>query len=80
MPLISLSLLIVFTLLITPSAWALMLALVGMLIALLLWFGDPVLLGVWAGQTLLLAYNHRANLKVRPSLRRRKKSNQISES
>ena len=74
MPLISLSLLIVFTLLITPSGWAVMLALAGMLVALLLWFDDPVLLGVWAGQVLLLAWNHQADLGKRPSFRRRKKS------
>ncbi len=73
MPLISLSLLIVFTLLITPSGWAVMAALAGMLVALLLWFDDPVLLGVWAGQVLLLAWNHRADLAKRPS-RRRKQS------
>ena len=74
MPLISLSLLIVFTLLITPSGWAVMLTMVGMLIALLVWFDDPVLLGVWAVQMGLLAYNHRADLGKRPS-RRRKKTN-----
>ncbi len=72
MPLISLSLLIVFTLLITPSGWAVMLALTGMLVALLVWFDDPVLLGVWALQTLLLAWNHREDLVKRPSLRRKK--------
>ena len=49
-----------------------MLALAGMLVALLVWFDDPVLLGVWAGQVLLLAYNHRADLAKRPSLRRKK--------
>ena len=73
MPLISLSLLIVFTLLITPSGWAVMLALAGMLVGLLVWFDDPVLLGVWALQTLLLAWNHLADLAKRPSFRRRKK-------
>lgn len=72
MPLISLSLLVVFTLLITPSGWALMLALAGMLVALLNWFDDPVLLGVWVGQTLLLAWNHRGDLAKRPFLRRKK--------
>jgi acyl phosphate:glycerol-3-phosphate acyltransferase len=72
MPLISLSLLIVFTLLITSSGWAVMAALAGMLVALRLWFDDPVLLGVWAGQVLLLAWNHRADLAKRPSLRRKK--------
>ncbi len=73
MPLISLSLLVVFSLLITPSGWAVLLALTGMLLALLLWFDDPVLLGVWAGHFLLLVWNHRADLAKRPSLRQRKK-------
>lgn len=73
MPLISLSLLILFTLLIMPSGWAVMLTMAGMLAALLVWFDDPILLGVWAGQMGLLAYNHRTDLRKRPSLRRRKK-------
>lgn len=72
MPLISLSLLVVLTLLITPSGWAVMFALLGMLVTLLLWFDDATLLGVWAGHFLLLAWNHRADLAQRPSLRRKK--------
>ncbi|MAT98411.1 MAG: hypothetical protein CL608_14805 [Anaerolineaceae bacterium] len=72
MPLISLLMLVGFTLLLTPSGWAVMAALVGMLAALLLWFDDPVLLGVWAGHCLLLAWNHRADLAQRPSLRHKK--------
>jgi len=72
MPLISLSLLVLFALLITPSGWAVMAALVGMLAALLFWFHDPILLGVWAGHFLLLAWNHRADLAKRPSFRLRK--------
>jgi glycerol-3-phosphate acyltransferase PlsY len=72
MPLISLLLLVGFTLLLTTSGWAVMAALVGMLVSLLLWFDDPVLLGVWAGHFLLLAWNHRADLAQRPSLRRKK--------
>ncbi len=69
MPLIALLLLVGFTLLLTPSGWAVMAALLGMLAALLLWFNDPVLLGVWAGHFLLMAWNHRADLRKRPSLR-----------
>ena len=73
MPLIAIPLIIILTLLITPSGWALMLALFGMLVALLFWFDDPVLLGVWAVQTVLLAWNHRNDLMKRPSRRRNKK-------
>lgn len=72
MPLISLLLLVVFALLITPSGWAVIFALLGMLLALLLWFDDPVLLGVWAGHFLLMTWNHRADLAKRPSFRRNK--------
>jgi acyl phosphate:glycerol-3-phosphate acyltransferase len=72
MPLISLTLLIVLALLITPSGWAVMFALLGMLAALLVWFDDPILLGVWAGHFLLLGWNHRKDLAKRPSLRRKK--------
>ncbi|WP_420643868.1 glycerol-3-phosphate acyltransferase [Candidatus Leptofilum sp.] len=72
MPLISLSLLVVLTLLLTPSGWAVMFALAGMLVALIFWFDDPVLIGVWALQAALLAWNHRADLAKRPSLRRKK--------
>ena len=74
MPLISLLLLIPLTLLLTPSGWAVMLALAGMAVALSIWFDNPVLYGVLAAQTALLAWNHRADLTIRPSLRRRKKS------
>ncbi len=75
MPLISLLLLVGLTLLLTPSGWAVIAALAGMLSALLLWFDDPVLLGVWAGHFLLLVWNHRTDLAQRPSLRFRKKIN-----
>ena len=69
MPLISLVLLVICTLLLTPSGWAVLAALGGMFVALLIWFNDPVLLGVWAGHALLLVWNHRADLAKRPSLR-----------
>lgn len=69
MPLVSLTLLIIFTLLLTPSGWAVALTLAGMLVALLLWLDDPVLLGVWAAQTALLAWTHRADLAQWPRLR-----------
>lgn len=69
MPLISLLLLIPLTLLLTPSGWAVTAALLGMLVALLVWFDDPTLIGVWLGHFLLLAWNHRADLAKRPSLR-----------
>lgn len=72
MPLIALLLLVLFSLLVRPSGWAVLLTLAGMLAALLGWFDDLVLLAVWAGHTLLLIWNHRQDLAIRPSLRRRK--------
>jgi acyl phosphate:glycerol-3-phosphate acyltransferase len=69
MPLISILAIILFALLITPSGWAVMAALAVMLGALLLWLQDPIFLAVWAGQTALLIYNHRADLGKRPQLR-----------
>jgi len=61
--------------LLTSSGWAVMLALVGILAALLLWMPDPLFLGVWAGETLILAWTHRTELshwpRIRPWLARR---------
>ena len=72
MPLLALLLLVLFALLVTPSGWAVLLALAGMLAGLLIWFDDPVLLGVWAGQALLMTWTHRGELAIRPSLRYKK--------
>ena len=69
MPLISLLLLIPLALLLKPSGWALMLTLAGMLAALLVWFDDPILLGVWGTQFILLGWNHKDDLAKRPSFR-----------
>jgi acyl phosphate:glycerol-3-phosphate acyltransferase len=53
----------------STSGWAVMLGLVGILVALLIWMPDPLLLAVWAGETLILAWTHRAHLRHRPRLR-----------
>lgn len=50
----------------TPPGWAVMLALAGILGALLLWLPDPLLLAVLASQILLLAWTHRRDLSQRP--------------
>lgn len=68
-PLVSVTTAIIFTLLITPSGWAVMAALVSILITLLTWITNPIFLVVWATQTALLIYNHRADLAKRPKLR-----------
>ena len=53
----------------TTPGWAVMLALGGTLAALLLWLPDPMLIAVWAGETLILSWTHRADLSRRPQLR-----------
>jgi len=53
----------------TPPGWAVMLAMAGILAALLIWMPDPLLLAVWVSVTLILAWTHRADLRQRPRLR-----------
>jgi acyl phosphate:glycerol-3-phosphate acyltransferase len=51
------------------DGWAVLLTLAGMLVVLLVWMPDPLLLVVWAGQVVILAWTHRADLPRRPHLR-----------
>jgi acyl phosphate:glycerol-3-phosphate acyltransferase len=53
----------------TSPGWAVMLALGSIFLTLLLWFPDPLLFSVWAGETLILAWTHRMDLRLRPRLR-----------
>jgi glycerol-3-phosphate acyltransferase PlsY len=53
----------------TSPGWAVMLALGGILIALLLWLPDPLLLFVLAGETVILAWTHRTDLSQWPRVR-----------
>ncbi len=55
--------------LLTPPGWSVMLALAGILATLLIWLPDPLLLGVWAAQTLILAWTHRLDLREGMRLR-----------
>jgi acyl phosphate:glycerol-3-phosphate acyltransferase len=55
--------------LLTPPAWAVVLALGGILSALLLWMPDPLLLVVWVSETIILTWTHRADLSHWPRLR-----------
>lgn len=52
--------------LLTPPGWAVMLALGGILMTLLIWLPDPLLLFVLAGQTVILAWTHRTDLSHWP--------------
>jgi len=53
----------------TPPGWAVILSLGGILISLVLWMPDPLLFFVLAGETLILAWTQRADLKHPPRLR-----------
>jgi glycerol-3-phosphate acyltransferase PlsY len=55
----------------SSPGWAVMLAMLVILAVLLVWVPDPLLIWVWAGQTILLAWSHRLDLKRRPQLHRR---------
>jgi glycerol-3-phosphate acyltransferase PlsY len=50
------------------SGWAMMLAMLSLLVYLLLFHPDPMLLTVWASNALLLAWKHRADLAQPPGL------------
>lgn len=53
----------------TSPGWAVMLALGGILVALLLWMPDPLLLLVLASETFILVWTHRAELSHPPRIR-----------
>jgi acyl phosphate:glycerol-3-phosphate acyltransferase len=53
----------------TPPGWAVMFALGGILITLLVWLPDPLLLFVLASETLILAWTHRTDLSHLPRVR-----------
>jgi glycerol-3-phosphate acyltransferase PlsY len=55
--------------LMTSSGWAVMLGMLAILITLLIWIPDPLLFLVWASQTLILIWTHRADLRQKPRLR-----------
>jgi len=51
------------------TGWAVMLGLAAILVTLLIWMPNPLLLLVWVGETLILAWTHRADLRQYPRLR-----------
>jgi acyl phosphate:glycerol-3-phosphate acyltransferase len=53
----------------TSPGWAVMLSLGTILMVLLLWFPDPLLLTVWAGETLILAWTNRTDIRMGIRLR-----------
>ncbi len=65
----ALGLLVLWRLVVRPSAWALLLALICLALAIAFWFPDPVYIAILAGQTAILLYKSRAEFYERPSLR-----------
>jgi glycerol-3-phosphate acyltransferase PlsY len=55
--------------LVDVDGWAVLLALTGILVVLLVWMPAPLLLAVLAGQVAILAWTHRVDLRRRPHLR-----------
>jgi glycerol-3-phosphate acyltransferase PlsY len=69
MPLPMLLLVLFWSAMLDAAGWAVMLTLAGMLVILVAWMPDPLLLVVLAGQVIILAWTHRADLRGRPHLR-----------
>ena len=53
----------------TSPGWAVMFAMGGILTTLVIWLPDPLLIFLWATETLILAWTHRADLRYPPHLR-----------
>jgi len=68
-PLISLGLLVIFSLLVIPPGWAVLLALAGTAASIAVWLQNSVLLAVFLTQSILLIYTHHQDIRRRPSLR-----------
>lgn len=70
---LSLALLVGWRLVLRPPGWALLLALSCLALIIVIWFPDPVFMGVLAGQALILLFKQRADLGQLPHLRWREK-------
>jgi len=53
----------------TSPGWAVMFAMGGILTTLIIWLPNPLLILIWAAETLILAWTHRADLRHHPNLR-----------
>ncbi len=70
-PLVSMLLLIFWSLLIKPSGWAVLITLFLLLPVIWFWLGDGVLVGAMVAQIGVLLIKQREELRVRPQLRRK---------
>jgi len=53
----------------TSPGWAVIFAMGGILTTLIIWLPDPLLILIWAAETLILAWTHRADLRQPPRVR-----------
>jgi glycerol-3-phosphate acyltransferase PlsY len=53
----------------SSSGWAVMFGMYVLLAALLFWMPDLLLVMIWAGQTIILSWTHRFDLRQKPRLR-----------
>lgn len=60
----------IYLTLIKPAGWAVIMGIFSLLVVLL-FIGNPLWLGVWAGMFVILAWKHRGDLAQKPELRRR---------
>ena len=65
-PLITVPLLTIFSLLVKPDGWAVMLTLASIGLAIGLWMPDPNLFSVLLANSILLIFTHRVDLRQRP--------------
>ena len=68
-PLVGVASVVLYLRLLRPNGWAVVLALLTVLVYLLAFRPDPLLIVVTIGQLALLTYTHRADLSRRPDLR-----------
>lgn len=68
-PLVAMLLLILFSLLIKPSAWAVLMTFLLLLPINWFWLNDPVLLGAMVAQVVVLLVKQREELVLRPRIR-----------
>lgn len=68
-PLVSMILLTIWSLIVRPSGWAVMLTMLGVFIFMMLWNPLPTFIAVLIGQTVLLTMKHKHDLRQKPELR-----------
>jgi glycerol-3-phosphate acyltransferase PlsY len=56
------------TVMMTPG-WSVVIGLAGLLLAMLIWFPDPLLLTTWVGEAVILLWTHRHDLRQHPKFR-----------